>query len=133
MLLSLWRIEIVVVNPKLGGDEETQNGLVEDMGVRFVEMNARHVGGCQDRRRRLATNIADVRDLPRKSPVDPNVMLECMGSEVGERWVQTVLARGNETRDPVMVWDVGESRLRGSNPMHGKGGYARVRPWILYI
>ena len=98
-------LENVVIKLALQQDEVRQEELMQmqAMLVDALDLGAPH---DQTGNRRVFTNICEREDLEEKKPVDPNIFLNRLGSCLGARRVQGIVAAGSNAEFPVKIMDV---------------------------
>ena len=75
------------------------------MQKKAMLVDALDLGAPQTRNRRVFTNICERDDVEEKKPVDPNIFLNRLGSNLEATQVQCIVAAGNTTDFPVKVMD----------------------------
>ena len=100
---TAFMVENVVMNTEVAGDAEVQG---TKLGADFGQISPTELGWPQMRTRRVAQNVVDDLDmLERKTPFDPNILLEPLGYITRGTTMPCVMA-SMETHEQMMLWDI---------------------------
>ena len=89
----------------------------------FVKVNARDLGAPQSRPRMISTNIAGgAANTRNKTPLDPDIFLN--GGSCTSRVAPCIMARGNDTYNPVRISDENGLRYADISELERLQGYS---------
>ncbi len=110
--LLKFMLENVVIKEELRDDAFKQS---EFLGWSFEELNASWCGAQSSRLRRIAQNVvSSVSDLEGRTPTDPNLSLNCLGSSMEKRLAGCVVASGANSKAAIKVMDIAVGQERNA-------------------